>query len=295
MITVMGATGQVGSKVTRLLLDRGHEVRALGRSPDKLADLAAAGAEVRTGDAVDPTWLAEAFRGSDAVLAMLPFNPSTADHLVEQAVLGGAIVAALRAATVDYVVNLSSLGAEQPTGHGLIASLHEQEQRLQTLTGTNVLSLRPASYFENFHAAVEVIREHGVNVDSVDADLPLPMIATRDVAQVAADALVARDWTGFVVRELLGQRDLSHTEVTAILGARIGQPDLRYVQLPYDEMAATLEGAGLSASYARGYVDMTRAFNEGRVVSGGGRTQENTTPTRFEEFAATLALPAGGR
>lgn len=295
MITVMGATGQVGSQITHLLLDRGHEVRALGRSPDKLADLGAAGAEVRTGDAIDATWLAEAFRGSDAVFAMLPFNPLTADHLAEQAALGEAVVAALRSATVEYVVDLSSLGGEQPTGHGLIASLYAQEQRLQTLTGTNVLVLRPVSFFENFHAAVEVIREHGVNVDSVEADLALPMIATRDVAQVAADALGSRDWTGFVVRELLGQRDLSHSEVTAIIGARLGRPDLRYVQLPYDEMAATLEGAGLSASYARGYVDMTRAFNEGRMASGTGRTPENTTPTRFEEFADTLAVAAGGR
>src|SRR5687768_4014159 len=46
MITVMGATGNTGRKTTELLLDAGEEVRALGRSPDKLAELDALGADI---------------------------------------------------------------------------------------------------------------------------------------------------------------------------------------------------------------------------------------------------------
>ena len=45
----------------------------------------------------------------------------------------------------------------------------------------------------------------------------------------------------------------------------------------------------MSASFARLYVEMTRAFNEGTVGPGTMRTPENTTPTRFEEFADELA------
>ena len=41
MVTVMGAAGNTGRKITELLLDAGEEVRALGRSPDKLAELEA--------------------------------------------------------------------------------------------------------------------------------------------------------------------------------------------------------------------------------------------------------------
>ena len=37
------------------------------------------------------------------------------------------------------------------------------------------------------------------------------------------------------------------------------------------------------------YVKMTRAFNEGTVKPRNGRTAENTTPTRFEDFAEELA------
>jgi len=34
---------------------------------------------------------------------------------------------------------------------------------------------------------------------------------------------------------------------------------------------------------------MTRAFNEGKRKPCEGRTPENTTPTRFEDFAGELA------
>ena len=36
-ITVMGATGHVGGRIAERLLAEGHTVRALGRSPEKLA------------------------------------------------------------------------------------------------------------------------------------------------------------------------------------------------------------------------------------------------------------------
>ena len=89
-----------------------------------------------------------------------------------------------------------------------------------------MLLLRPVSFFENVYGQLEVIQQQGVMADSVAADLAAPMIAARDVAAVAAQALAARDWQGVVVRELLGQRDLTHREVTRILGERIGRPDL---------------------------------------------------------------------
>ena len=46
MITVMGATGNTGKKITESLLKAGEKVRALGRSESKLAALKRAGAEV---------------------------------------------------------------------------------------------------------------------------------------------------------------------------------------------------------------------------------------------------------
>jgi uncharacterized protein YbjT (DUF2867 family) len=53
MITVMGATGHTGKKITEALLNAGEKVRALGRSESKIAELKRAGAEALIGDATD--------------------------------------------------------------------------------------------------------------------------------------------------------------------------------------------------------------------------------------------------
>ncbi len=289
MITVMGATGHTGEKIAAALLAAGQEVRALGRSESRLADLARNGAEVRTGDSADVAFLTDAFRGADAVYTLLPTDKSSPDYYARQQQEGGAIADAIRASGVRYVVALSSLGADRPEGTGLIVGLRAQEERLKAIEGSNLLLLRPVSFFENFFDSLPLIAQAGINGDAVIPDLAVPMIATRDVAVVAAKALAARDWTGVVVRELLGPRDLSYAEATRILGERIGQPDLAYVQFSEAETVAALVDAGLSASFAGLYVAMTRAFNEGTVQPLHGRTPENTTPTRFEDFAGELS------
>lgn len=62
-----GASGFIGSHVTRLLLERGEQVRVLVRSPERLADVGidagAPGLEVCTGDLLDPATVAPALRG----------------------------------------------------------------------------------------------------------------------------------------------------------------------------------------------------------------------------------------
>jgi len=245
MITVMGATGNTGKKTTGTLFKAGEKVRALGRSESKLDELKHAGAEALAGDTNDVAFLARAFRGADAVYTLLPTDPRAADYRAEQDRQGEAIVKAIRESGVQYVVALSSMGAHLHQG-GVIAGLHGQEERLKKIDGINLLLLRPVSFFENFYSATALIKQEGINGDSVEAALAVPMVATRDIADAAANALKARDWKGVAVRELLGPRDISYAEATRILGEKIGRQDLQYIQFSYDDHAKALVQAGLS-------------------------------------------------
>lgn len=289
MITVMGATGRTGGEIVRLLLGRGARVRALGRSETGLAALRDAGAETMVGDATDADFLTMAFCGSDCIYTLMPYDPTSSDYHADQNRLGDAIAGAIQGAGVTSVVMLSSVGADLPAGTGFIASLYGQEQRLRALPGTDVLALRCGWFFENFSACLDLIRHEGFLGDAVDPDLPIPMIATRDIARAASTALVARDWSGFTVRELLGQRDLSMNEVASIIGRHIGQPELRYVRVPDADLIEALVAAGLSLNSAIAQIELSRALNNGAIVSREGRDPANTTPTRFEEFADELA------
>jgi uncharacterized protein YbjT (DUF2867 family) len=185
---------------------------------------------------------------------------------------------------VRVVVALSCVGAELPAGTGIIAGLHRQEERLRAIDGINLCLLRPVSFFENILEQLPAIEQLGVLADAVAPDLRFPMVGARDIATFAADALVACNWTGVVIRELLGPRDLTHREIATLVGQRLGRPGLQYVQLSYADTVGALEQAGLSASFARLYSEMTQAFNEGRVQPRTGRTGENSTATTFEQF-----------
>jgi uncharacterized protein YbjT (DUF2867 family) len=286
---VLGATGNIGGRISEQLLAEGHKVRALGRSLEKLAGLKAKGAEVLTGDAADAAFLTKAFTGVDGVFTLQPPNPVSPDFPAEASRVGEAIVAAIAKSGVRHVIALSSIGGDQPAGTGPIAGLHQQEQRLKTLTGVNVLVLRPGFFFENFLHALNLIRHQGVNGGGAAGTTGIPMIATQDIAAFAARALAARDWTGFKVQELLGARDINFAEATRIIGAKIGKPDLAYVQFPYADYSAALQQAGISKSVADLYAEMDKAFDDGLVKSVEGRNAGNTTPTTLEQFADVIA------
>src|SRR5688572_25009089 len=104
MITVMGATGHTGKKITQVLLKGGQKVRALGQSESKLAELKRAGAEVLSGDTTDAAFLTKAFHGVDAVYTLLPSDRRAPNYRAEQDRQGEAIVKANRESGVRYVV-----------------------------------------------------------------------------------------------------------------------------------------------------------------------------------------------
>ncbi len=78
-VVVLGASGNAGSEITRELANRGHRVRAIARKPDAIPDLP--GVTRITGDAHDPSELAERIAGADAVISALHFDV-TADTLL---------------------------------------------------------------------------------------------------------------------------------------------------------------------------------------------------------------------
>ena len=140
------------------------------------------------------------------------------------------------------------------------------------------------SFFENFYATLSLIKQQGINGGAVAPDLRIPMIATRDIADVAARALKARDWTGVVVRELLGPRDLTYEEATRIIGAHIGKPDLKYVQFPYADFASSLVQMGISANMAGLYVEMCARLQRGEIQVVRGPPAGEHDPDQIRGF-----------
>src|SRR6202023_2367828 len=189
-----------------------------------------------------------------------------------------AIAKAVKESGLRYAVNLSSYGAQVPEGTGPVTGLHSSEQKLNAISDLNVLHLRAAYFMENNLAAIDMIHGMGLFGSALLSGLKRPMIATRDVGDYAAQRLVDLGFSGKQTRELLGERDLSMTEVTAVIARGIGKPDLRYQQLSYDQVQQGLMDLGVPPKGAALYVEMYKAINEQVVVPLEPRSPENTTP-----------------
>ena len=293
-ITVLGATGNIGTALVHHLLQQGHQVTAVSRPSTRLDALAQAGAITKAGDAHDAPFLTEALRGADAAFLMIPPNVTSPDVLAFMDQIGEATARAVRDSGLKQAVHLSSIGADEAAGTGPVVGLHHQEGRLNAIEGLSVVHLRPAYFMENLLANVGLIQHMGIAGSATKADVQFPMVATKDIAAKAAELLTADKLENQAVQYLLGPRDYSLAEATAAIGQAIGRPELPYVAFSYEDAKKGMLGAGLSESMASLYDEMTRNINEGRSMAAGPRDAASTTPTTIDEFARGVFAPAFG-
>lgn len=126
-VLVTGATGFIGTHLTRRLLERGESVRILARSPAKAADLESQGAQVHIGDLTDPRALQTAVQGCKTcyhVGAALGGGAMTQYLATVQATRDLARFAA--AAGVSRFVHVSSIAVYGADVHGVIREDHRQ-------------------------------------------------------------------------------------------------------------------------------------------------------------------------
>ncbi len=285
---ILGATGNTGSIIADFLLSKGKKVRVVGRDAERLQRFVRKGAEAFTGDVSDAVALTRAFSGARAAYLLLPPITSREDQERES----DAIAKAAKDSGLPYAVYLSSYGAHVPEGTGPVTGLHSSEQKLNAISGLNVLHLRAAYFMENNLAAIGMIQGMGIFGHALLPDLKMPMIATPDVGDYAAQRLMDLDFSGNQTRELLGERDLSMTEATAAIARGIGKPDLRYEQFSYDQMQQGLEQMGMPPKKAAVYIEMFQAINEGVLAAQEPRSRQNSTPTSFEKFVQDVFAPA---
>lgn len=286
---VVGASGNIGSKVSGFLLETGAEVRVIGRNAENLKALIGKGAKFFQANLENAAELTAAFKGADGAFVMIPPNNTAPDFRQYQNKTADVIVAAIQASGIKHVAALSSIGANNAQGVGLVNGLHDFETRLEKLGGVNIRVFRAAMFMENHYNFIGMIQGVGFAGTPAPGDVAFPMIATRDIARRVADALLKRDFQGYSVKYLLGQRDLTFNESVRIVGEAIGKKDLKYSQVPPQQAKSGMVQMGMSESVADGMNELMLA---GKLLAPTEpRSAENTTPTTFEQFAKEEFAP----
>jgi uncharacterized protein YbjT (DUF2867 family) len=292
MYIITGATGHTGSIAAEKLLAAGAKVRVIGREAKRLERFSRAGAEAVVADMTDAAALEAAFSGARAVYAVMPPNLSAPDVRAYQERLTDSLASAIRNNGVGYVVALSSTGADKTYGTGPVLGVHSLEKKLESIDGLNTLSLRCGYFMENLLPQIGIIQSLGFMAGPVRADVPLPMIATSDIGDVAAESLAKLDFVGMQTRELLGARHVTYTEAAKIIGTAIGKPDLAYRQLPASVLKPAMMQMGMSSNMADLLLEMSEALNTGHMKSQEPRSARNTTATTLETYVAEVFAPA---
>jgi uncharacterized protein YbjT (DUF2867 family) len=287
-IVVLGATGHIGSVLAHKLVKAGHQVTAVGRSADKLADLKAAGAHIAVGDIQDSVFLKNTFAGADRAFVMIPPNNIAPDYPDYQHFVTESIYHALKGSSITHIVNLSSEGAQfSHLRVGPVRGASLQEVRLNALSDKHIVHLEPSYFFENSLAFIPQIQNGQTVYNSNVVDMPFPAIATSDIAEVAFHLLDKANFERKSIQPLHGSKDITFGEIVETLGKALGVDKVNYVQIPPEAFEDALLKYGMGASMAALYKEMSVGMNEDGIFSKTKRDASSTTKTTYAEWVAT--------
>lgn len=286
MYTITGVTGHVGGAAARELLTDGAPVRVVVHDSEQRAAWAKRGAETAIADFDDPPALAQALRGSQGAFVLLPTMPGGGD--AEHRHMADSIAAAVAQSGVPHVVVLSSLGADLAEGTGPIRWLHHLESRLGE-TDALLSVLRSCHFQEKVETMLGAAVGEGVYpVFGENVDAAVPMIATRDIGTIAAEALL-RPPAATEVVDLIGPAS-SEQDVADHLAALLGR-SLQVVAIPRGGWVDAMVDAGLPAPMAQELAELSEAGQRGLLEPRGDRQRHGTTPI---EHTLSAVLAATG-
>jgi uncharacterized protein YbjT (DUF2867 family) len=285
-IVVTTPTGQIGNKVANLLLDRKADVTVIARHPEKVKALASRGAKVIAGEHNEPAIVEQAVRGADALFWLTPGDMTSRDPLGLARRMAEAGASIIRKHPDLHVVQLSSAGAFLPSGTGPIVGLHDTEEKFRA-AGKNIVSLRPNEFMENVFFSLPTIIEQDSIYTSLAGSVKAPMIATQDIAEIAADYLL-NPIDGHHVIDIVGPQEISFDEQARIAGQVIGK-NVRVVTVPGDKLKAAMVRAGMSPEMAALLVEMEESYP--KIQGHFKGEQMRTGKVTFPQFARDVFGP----
>jgi uncharacterized protein YbjT (DUF2867 family) len=274
--------------LAEFLLRRGHSVRLLCRSYERITPLIELGAQVITGNLLAPATASSLFENSGTAYLVTPASSEPGDTLEIR--VAHALAAAIQASDVEHVVYLSALGAGQPGDVPHLQAKAEVEQILLD-TGRDVTILRPGVLMDNLWLARKAI-DRGVLALPMHPDCRFPVITARDVASAALHAITHGPY-GCRSFDLPGSGEVSPLEVVKLLASAWGR-SITYRRHSREEFVTHLIALGLTPRRALLLTTILSDYDSYEIdcdrASWSAACKEMAlVPTTPEEFTRHLA------
>ena len=286
MYAVMGITGKVGGAVARTLLAKGEKVRGIVRNPEKAAEWQMQGVELFKADFDDVDALTAAFTGVAGVFVMIPPNFAPTPGFAETKATLKVLREALSRALPAKAVYLSSIGAEQASGLGLITSSHLLEETLSDLPFSHAF-LRAAWFMENSAGDVASARDEGKILFQLHPlDRKFPLVATADIGKAGAETLT-QSWTGTRHIEVAGPEGYSPLDIAEAFAEALARP-VEAIAVPRAEWETLWVSQGMPEGRTAPRAEMVDAFNSSWIHFGVFGIEHVDGATTLREVIAQL-------
>jgi uncharacterized protein YbjT (DUF2867 family) len=250
---ITGATGDIGSKVVELLIQRGDRPWVFVRDAQKARSLFGDRVEVFVGDLADAESLRAALKGVDEF-----FLVNTGPEIPAR---DEAAANAASAAGVKHLVKLSSMDVQQGLA---IGAWHERGEAAVRASGVSFTFVRPTGFMSNLLAWAPSIKAEGV-VRASTGDGRRAFIHSDDIAAVAREALTTRAYDGQSLT-ITGPEALTFAEVTLKIATAIGRP-LTFQPISDEKARERYSRVSGSAEETEAHVSLWRAIREGRLAT----------------------------
>jgi len=280
-ILITGATGNIGTELTKLLSAQKVPFRAMVRSIKETDALAALdGAELVAGDFNDETSVASALK--DVERAFLLTNSSEQAETQQSR-----FVDAATRAGIKHIVKLSQWAADSNSPVRFLRYHAAVEQRIKD-SGIAYTFLRPNLFMQGLLAFREPIARQGQFFAAI-GDGRISAVDVRDIAAVAAAALTEDGHEGKTYN-ITGPEALTHQEMAEKLSEALSR-QIQFVDVPPEAMRGALAAAEFPDWQADGLIEDYAHYSrsEASEVATGVHEATGKPPRSFDNFARDYA------
>lgn len=247
-LTLLGSLGNINRIVIPQLIRDGHEVTVVTSNPDRQAAIRALGAIPAVGTMTDETFLTQQFIGRDMVYLMISGSaPDLFAATVKQAQI---FKHALQTADVHRVVNLSSIGAQDPRSGSLYA-YHSIEDTLSSLPAVEVAFIRPTGFYNNLYANLDSIRHEHALYSNIPAVITRQYVSPTDIATVVTNTI--RHFPAGKTIHYVTSDTFTGQELVNALSTALGF-SVKYVEITDEQYKAALKQNGVPTSIIEPFV-----------------------------------------
>lgn len=280
MILVIGATGTAGREVIRQLTSAGVRTRAFIRNPAKGISVKSSLVEIAVGDFNSLQSIQRALDGIDKTYLATPSDP-------RQVEWEGSVVRAARESNVQYIVKLSTLGADTSSPLSM-SRWHGEAEVIIENSGIPYTFLRSHNFMQNtLSLAPSFVSENVIRAPLKNGRVS--MVDARDIATAAATLLIRSEQPERIYR-ITGLEALSYRDVADKISTVLGKT-IRFLSISYDEARQAMLSVGTPDWLADDLILLYRHFEEGQ----GARITDDfmrltgRPATTFDQFVRDYA------